>query len=66
MLGPAPAVISRVNRKYRWHIIVKCEKDQDPSGLAMRRVLQGALRRQEEHPRRGVQVIVDMDPAGLM
>jgi primosomal protein N' (replication factor Y) len=31
ILGPAPAAIMRVSRRYRWQILLKCLSDQSPS-----------------------------------
>jgi primosomal protein N' (replication factor Y) len=66
LLGPAPAVISRIDRKYRWHLILKCPKEEDPSGAAVREVLQAATRVTLARRHREVRLIIDVDPAGLM
>jgi len=64
VLGPAPAVIGRIKKNYRWHVILKSPKDRDPGGLVLRHALQGALR--ETGADRNVRLIIDMDPVGLM
>jgi primosomal protein N' (replication factor Y) len=66
LLGPAPAVIGRIDRKYRWHLILKCPKEEDPSGGAVRVVLHAAMRETDTRRRRDVRLIIDVDPAGLM
>jgi len=66
LLGPAPAVIGRIDRKYRWHIILKCPKEEDPSGAAVREVLHAAIRGTGPGRRADVRLIIDVDPAGLM
>jgi primosomal protein N' (replication factor Y) len=66
LLGPAPAVITKIKTHYRWHILLKSLKDEDPSGGILRQALQTALGRMEGGSRRDVRLIVDMDPAGVM
>jgi primosomal protein N' (replication factor Y) len=64
VLGPAPAVIGRINKMYRWHTIIKNRKADDPSSSRLRMVLRNALSTQVR--RQNVRVTVDVDPAGLM
>jgi primosomal protein N' (replication factor Y) len=66
LLGPAPAVIGRIDRKYRWHLILKCLKEEDPSGAAVREVLHAAMRETGARRPGDVRLIIDVDPAGLM
>ena len=66
ILGPAPAVIARINNRYRWHIIIKSPKTKDPSGTMLRSALRAALGAYEQAAKRSVKLIVDIDPAGLM
>jgi len=66
LLGPAPAVIGKIDRKYRWHLILKCLKEEDPSLAAVREALHAAARQTEQKRRRDVRLTVDVDPAGLM
>jgi primosomal protein N' (replication factor Y) (superfamily II helicase) len=68
-LGPAPAAIPKLKAQYRWHIVLKCDKEKDPSG----RLAHGELRKVIEDYRksplgtvRSVRMIVDMDPVGMM
>jgi primosomal protein N' (replication factor Y) len=65
ILGPSPAVISKVKNNYRWHIIIKAVKAKDPTGTelryAIRKVLADFGRRKSS-----VRLIVDIDPVGLM
>ncbi len=65
ILGPAPALIDRINGEYRWHIIVKSIKDVDQSGAIARRALREAMQGLERKYR-DVKLIVDVDPVGLM
>jgi len=66
LLGPAPAVIGKIDRKYRWHLILKCLKEEDPTLAAVREALRTASRQTEQKRRRDVRLTVDVDPAGLM
>jgi len=66
VLGPAPAVISRINKQYRWHIVIKNIKERDPSGSRLRRTLQESLPRASTASVRGVRAFVDVDPVGIL
>ena len=66
LLGPAPAVIEKLNKLYRWHIILKDPKTKDPSGAQLRYALATALRAFEPHRRASVRLSIDIDPVGLM
>ncbi|HXG01621.1 MAG TPA: primosomal protein N', partial [Bacteroidota bacterium] len=65
LLGPAPAVISKINNQYRWHIIVKSPKEKDPAGVELRAAIRQALSEMGKKVS-GVRLTVDIDPAGLM
>jgi len=64
VLGPAPAVIGRINKRFRWHIIIKNLKGQDPSGSRLRSALRAAFIGHSK--KSNVRLTVDIDPAGLM
>ncbi len=66
VLGPAPAVIGKINNQFRWHIIIKNFKDKDPGGLAVRTLLHDARAQFDRRRHRDVRLIIDVDPAGLM
>ncbi len=65
VLGPSPAVISKINNRYRWHTIVKSSKSNDPAGVELRYAIRKTLadlgRRKS-----AVKLTVDIDPVGLM
>jgi len=65
VLGPAPAVIGKIKKLFRWHIIVRAPKVDDPSGSLTRRALSAAIDGASV-PAGKVQVIADVDPVGLM
>lgn len=66
ILGPSPAVVSKVSKQYRWHTIIKNMKTVDPAGSHLRYALRRAVSAFERGKRRNVRLIVDVDPVGLM
>ena len=66
LLGPSPAVIGRINMQYRWHIILKSQKTNDPSGTQLRQILRAAISSTEKTEHRSVRLTVDIDPTNLM
>jgi primosomal protein N' (replication factor Y) len=66
LLGPAPAVISKINNQFRWHIVMKNMKTSDPGGAHLRQALRKAAGVFEQQRKRSVRLIVDVDPVGLM
>ena len=66
VLGPSPAVLSKINNQYRWHIIIKDRKADDPSGSRLRHSLRTARQAFDERASRTVRLIIDIDPVGLM
>ncbi len=69
ILGPTPAVLSRLGGQYRWHILIKDLKRKDRSGRFARDALRKALdayRNSALGKSRAVKLIVDVDPQGMM
>ncbi|HTR82407.1 MAG TPA: primosomal protein N' [Bacteroidota bacterium] len=67
LLGPAAAVISKIKNNYRWQIIVKAAKTNDPNAASMRNAVARVARECSlPSPRRGVVITVDVDPQGIM
>jgi len=60
VLGPAPAVITKVKDNWRWHMLVKCF-DQEAFDQAM-----GAIGTVEDLGTRTCRVTLDVDPSSLM
>ena len=60
VLGPAPAVITKVKDNWRWHMLVKCF-DQSAFDHAM-----GAIGTVEDLGTRTCRVTLDVDPSSLM
>jgi primosomal protein N' (replication factor Y) len=65
LLGPAPAVIGKINRQYRWHIVLKTMKGVDPSGGLTRDRILHALGAVQGRAMK-TQAVVDVDPVGIM
>lgn len=59
VLGPAPCVIERAKDRYRFHLLVKC-----PTAYPISDAIAAALA--EVGERRGLSVVVDIDPYDLM
>ena len=59
LLGPAPAPIPRINRQHRMHMVAKCLTDA---------AVDAVLKRLAGHtaPAKGVRVLVDADPVGML
>jgi primosomal protein N' (replication factor Y) (superfamily II helicase) len=67
MYPPQAALIKRINRKYRYQVFCRVDKQKDPDGLRFESVLKAA--ETEFHKRResrGVIVVIDIDPYNLM
>ncbi|NET09608.1 MAG: primosomal protein N' [Symploca sp. SIO2B6] len=61
LLGPAPAAILRVARRFRWQILLKC-----PIGQTQALAKQLQLSRLRTHCPSGVSLTVDIDPLNLL
>jgi primosomal protein N' (replication factor Y) len=66
LLGPAPAVIEKVNDQYRWHLIIKAPRSHDPAGHHVRTSVRKALEMFNSQKNTSVRVTVDVDPVGLL
>jgi primosomal protein N' (replication factor Y) len=66
VLGPAPAVLAKIKSQYRWHTLVKSDKERDPSGQIVHKLLQQARQEYERKAPADVKLLIDVDPAGLM
>lgn len=61
LLGPAPATIRRVKKKYRWNFAVMSRSAARVNQLA--RALRTAF--QEDRPGKDIQLKIDLDPYGM-
>ena len=65
VLGPSPAVISKIKNNYRWHVILKSAKAHDPTGAEMRNAIRSVMTKALTS-QKTVRVSVDIDPVDLM
>ncbi len=65
-MGPAPPAIAKLCGEFRWHLLIKDFKKQDPNGEKIRRLITGAL---DEYQKRfaspHVKITVDVDVQGI-
>ncbi|MGB9663945.1 MAG: primosomal protein N' [Ignavibacteria bacterium] len=68
VLGPAPAYISKLSGRYRWHIIIKSNRAYDPNGSYLHNILKQALNEFHLKVKKisGVRLIVDIDPVSTI
>jgi len=67
LLGPAPAVISKIKDNYRWHIIIKAAKANDPNSALVRRAVTRVVHEiSSSSVYAGVKIAVDVDPQGIL
>ena len=67
LLGPAPAVISKIKDNYRWHIIIKAVKANDPNSALVRRAVTRVVHElSSSSVYAGVRITVDVDPQGIL
>ena len=66
ILGPSPAVISRVRNEYRWHVLIKSPRKDDASSNRLRQALRHVLERANGRSPSDVRTIVDIDPVGML
>ncbi|MGF1496576.1 MAG: primosomal protein N' [Elainellaceae cyanobacterium] len=61
LLGPAPAAVLRVARRYRWHLLLKC-----PAGSAQAIAAQLELAQLRSRCPAAVRLTLDIDPLNLL
>jgi primosomal protein N' (replication factor Y) len=69
VLGPADAAIPKIRNQFRKHIVIKGLRHEDPAGIHLRTALRKAKEQYEQsalHRVRTVQMIIDVDPVGMM
>ena len=66
-LPPNPAVISRIKGHYRFQILIKSSKENDPVGQNLRRAINYAVENFEKKSRfKKVKLIIDIDPQSII
>jgi primosomal protein N' (replication factor Y) (superfamily II helicase) len=64
---PVPAILKKINNRYRYHILIRVDKSQDPDGSRMAATLREARERYLlQKAARSVRVEVDVDPQNLL
>jgi primosomal protein N' (replication factor Y) (superfamily II helicase) len=67
IMGPTPAIISKVNNQFRYHIVIKMFREVDPSFKISRSVLDSAKDIfDKSHLSNKIKYTIDVDPQGLM
>jgi primosomal protein N' (replication factor Y) len=67
ILGPSPAVLSKIKNEYRWQIIIKANKEQDQNGTRARHSAARVVTElQSRSAQLNVRIIMDVDPAGIL
>lgn len=67
ILGPIPSPISKIQKQYRWQLIIKCDKQADPASQLLREILIRALKKfKSSKHARAVKILIDIDPISLL
>jgi primosomal protein N' (replication factor Y) (superfamily II helicase) len=69
VLGPAAAAITKIKNMYRWHVVIKSLKANDPSGKNTHQSLNEAVAAYKNTPTgksKNIKMILDVDPVGMM
>jgi len=67
ILGPSPAVLSKIKNEYRWQIIIKADKDGDKNGTRARHAVARVVNNLSgQSIKSKVKVTVDVDPVGIL
>lgn len=65
ILGPAPAIIQRMNNMHRWVVTLKLNPQTDPTGKKTKEILRERLKQFLNTRKKLSQVVVDVDPLML-
>lgn len=63
---PIIPLFSKLKDKYRFHLILKCNKSKDPTGFKMNNILRKIKLHAEQNFSRQLQLIIDVDVVNLM
>ncbi len=69
VLGPSPAAITKINKQFRWHIVIKDIKSKNPSGSILHHRLKDVIAKYYSSPlgkNKSINCVVDIDPVGMM
>jgi len=66
-LNPGPAPVRMVRREFRFHLLLRSRREQDPAGRRLREAALACREHFLKHVKeRDLTLIVDMDPQGVM
>lgn len=64
---PTPALISRIKGQYRFHILVRTNKSEDPGGKVLRTAINNILAEYNQQSRfKDIRLTVDIDPVSII
>jgi primosomal protein N' (replication factor Y) len=64
---PCTAVIAKLRGEYRFQILLRTKREDDPSGSVLRKVVRGAYHAfREKSPHKDVPVYFDIDPQSVI
>ena len=66
VIGPAPAVISRMNNLFRWQVLIKINAETDPVGKRGKVILKKIIDPLNRKNKQKLNIIVDVDPIVLI
>lgn len=64
LLGPAPAPLSKLKNEFRFQLLLKYDREQDPNGSRMRKKILPTVQSFTRH-RQSVRISIDVDPVDL-
>ena len=62
VIGPAPAVISRMKNLFRWQIILRINPKTDPVGKKGKKILKKVIEPMNRKNKKSLNIVVDIDP----
>ena len=65
VIGPAPAIISRMNNLFRWQVLLKVNPETDPIGKKGKVILKKVIEPLNRKNKKTLNIIVDVDPLVL-
>jgi primosomal protein N' (replication factor Y) len=64
---PTPALIPKIKKQYRYHLLIKSSKESDPGGKVLRTAIENALVNYNQKSRyRNIKIFVDIDVNSVM
>jgi primosomal protein N' (replication factor Y) len=64
---PSPAIISKLKGSYRYHLLIKCDKEADPGGKVLHKALFSAFAEFSRKSRyRNIRLFYDVDPQSVV